>query len=144
MIPDFDEFGHLPVGGHDCTWEEFYEKFNVTEQRRELCLKLYEILGLARKCGFLKVLIGGSFPTAKPNPSDIDLSWVTDVEVTKDVVKPECVHLMEDTVAKAKYGWNMQYLPIDHDLPSIQYWAREFGFCFKTKRDRGMVVIDLL
>jgi hypothetical protein len=144
MIPDFDEFGNLPIGGHHCTWEEFLEKFNFTEHRGELCIKLKEILALAKRCGFLKVLIGGSFPTSKPDPSDMDLSWVTDVEVTKETVNPECVSLMEDTVAKTRYGWNMQYLALDHDLARIQFWARNFGYCFKTKRDRGTVVIDLL
>ena len=143
MIPPFDEFGHLPVGGHECTWEEFHERFRINERRTELCTKLIGIVEIAKSCGFLKVLVGGSFPTSKERPGDMDLAWVTDFEITKDNVKPECVQLMEDQIAAERFGWNMQYLPIDHDLERIQYWAQMLGYCTKTKRDRGMLVLDL-
>lgn len=143
MIPDFNEHGFLPVGGHNCTWEEFYEKFRINEDRRVLCATLEEVVATARRCGFLKVLIGGSFPTSKERPHDIDLVWVTDVDVTKDTVKPECVHLMEDRLADERYGWSMQYVPVDHDQERIQYWAAQFGWCSQTQRPRGMLVLDL-
>jgi hypothetical protein len=143
MIPDFDECGHLPTGGHECTWEEFHARFRVNQHREELCKKLATLVELGRKCGFLKVLVGGSFPTAKDHPEDIDLAWVTDLEVTKDTVRPECIQLMEDRATHENFGWSMQYLAIDHDRQRIQYWARQFGYCSKTKRDRGMLVIDL-
>ncbi|HTS35341.1 MAG TPA: hypothetical protein VMH04_06695 [Candidatus Solibacter sp.] len=143
LIPQFDEFGHLPVGGHECTWEEFYERFRINNHREELCNKLVELVRLAKNCGFLGVLIGGSFPTAKDNPDDMDLAWVTDFEVTKATVKPECVQLMEDRATTVNYGWSMQYLPIDHDHERIQQWAKAFGYCSKTKRDRGMLVLAL-
>jgi len=143
VIPPFDEFGHLPVGGHECTWEEFYERFRINEHRVELCTKLAELVRLAKDCGFLKLLIGGSFPTEKEKPKDMDLTWVTDFEVTKATVKPECVQLMEDRATAGNFGWNMQYLPIDHDHQQIQYWSKEFGLCFKTKRERGMLVLEL-
>jgi len=106
-------------------------------------VKLQEIVNIARGCGFLKVLVGGSFPTAVDNPRDIDVTWVTDLNVTKETVKPECIQLMDDALAKEAYGWNMLYLPIDHDLRSIQDWAQQLGFCTKTRKDRGMLVIDL-
>lgn len=143
MIPEFDDFGHLPVGGHECSWGEFYERFRINENREELCKKLAEVVALAKNCGFLKVLIGGSFPTAKDNPKDMDLAWITDFDVTKDAVKPECIQLMEDRATAGNFGWSMQYLPIDHDLERIQQWAKAFGYCEKTHRDRGMLVIDL-
>jgi len=143
MIPEFNEFGELPRGGHACTWEEFYEKFRINECRENLCLTLEEVLEIARGCGFLKVLVGGSFATTEEKPRDMDLVWITDFDVTKDSVKPECVHLMEDRLADQRYGWSMQYLPIDHDPEKIQYWSFGFWFCAKNKRDRGMLVLEL-
>jgi Family of unknown function (DUF6932) len=143
MIPELNESGHLPVGGHACTWEEFYLRFRCSERRQELCLALEPIIALARHCGFLRVMIGGSFPTSAASPRDIDLTWIAAENVSKDTVKPECVKLMDDKMAKDEYGWNMLFLPIDHDESKIQHWARQLGFCCKTNKDRGMLVIDL-
>jgi hypothetical protein len=143
MIPAFDDFGHLPVGGHECTWAEFYERFRSNDWRNLLCVKLEGIVPIAQGCGFLKVLIGGSFPTAVDRPGDMDLAWVTDFDVTKETVDPECVKLMDDNMADEEFGWSMLYLPIDHDLQRIEHWATQLGFCSKTRRNRGMLVIDL-
>ncbi len=143
MIPGFDAFGHLPVGGHACTLEEIFERFRVNEHRTGLCQKFEHILEIARNCGFVAVLIGGSFPTSKDRPRDMDLMWITEPDVDKEKVKPECRRLMEDTAAKEEYGWNMQYLAIDHDEDKIQYWARQYGFCSYTNRERGMLFMDL-
>jgi hypothetical protein len=143
MIPGLDDFGHLPVGGHACTIEQIYERFRTNDYRDALCLKFEGILQISRKCGFVAVLIGGSFPTAKDRPRDMDLMWITDPEVDKETVKPECRKLMEDVAAKDEYGWNMQYLPIDHDQEKIDFWARQYGFCSYTNRERGMLFMDL-
>jgi hypothetical protein len=143
MIPNPNDFGNLPLGGHYCTWEEFNARFRTNPRRNQLCIQFEEIAAVARRCGFIKVMIGGSFPTSKSAPSDMDLAWITEPDVTKDTVKPDCLNLMEDSAAKRYYGWNMQYLPVDSDEEKIQYWARQFGYCFKTKRDRGMVILDL-
>jgi hypothetical protein len=143
MIPDFDKFGHLPVGGHSCSLDEFFARFRFNDHRLRLCTKFEGILALARRCGFLAVLIGGSFPTAKEEPRDMDLTWITDPNVDKDKVKPECRALMDDAAAAGAYGWSMLYLPINHDAQEINYWARELGFCYHTNRSRGMIFIDL-
>ena len=144
MIPALDAFGHLPAGGHHCTWPEFYERFQTNDRRRDICKKLDGILALARQCGFLKVLVGGSFPTAEEQPDDMDLTWIVDKDVSKDTVKPECVKLMDDRIAADEFsGWSMLYLPLNHDEVEIQFWAHKLGFCAKTKRDRGTLVLDL-
>jgi hypothetical protein len=143
MIPALNESGHLPVGGHYCTWEEFYERFRFNERRVCLCDKLQEVLDLARRCGFIRVIVGGSFPTDTDSPRDMDLSWITAVDVTKESVKPECVKLMDSMVAEEEYQWSMIYLPLNHDEEWIQHWAVQLGFCSKTFKDRGTLVIDL-
>jgi hypothetical protein len=143
MVPAFNDSGHLPVGGHHCTWDEFYARFRFSERRTALCEKLRGIVELARRCGFLKVIIGGSFPTAVQAPRDIDLTWITAQDVTRETVKPECVTLMDTMAAEEKYEWSMMCFPLGDDEAKIQYWAKELGLCFKTKKDRGTLVIDL-
>ena len=141
MIPDFDQNGHLPAGGHRCTWDEFFSRFRTNHQRACLCEKFAKVLQLARNCGFLAVLVGGSFATAKEDPRDLDLTWITHPDVTKDTVKPECRKLMEDS--GEVYGWSMLYLPINHNEEDIDHWARELGLCAKTKAIRGTIFLDL-
>jgi hypothetical protein len=143
MIPAFNDSGHLPVGGHRCTWEEFYERFRFNERRVFLCETLQGVLELARRCGFLRVIIGGSFPTATTAPGDIDLTWIAARDVTKDTVRPECVKLMDSMAAEREYQWSMNYLPLGDDRESIQRWASQLGFCSKTQKERGTLVIDL-
>lgn len=143
MIPAFNEFGHLPVGGHCCTWEDFYARFRFGERRDSLCEKLQGIIDLARRCGFLRVIIGGSFPTAIQAPRDIDLTWITSAGVTKETVNPECVKLMDSMAAERAYQWSMLFMPLDNDHELIQDWAKSLGHCVKTHKDRGTLVIDL-
>ena len=143
MIPDFNEYGDLPVGGHSCSFDELERRFKINECRNALCEKLTQIIELARRCGFIKALIGGSFPTAKQEPGDIDIAWITPKGVTKDTVQPGCVKLMEDNTASSEYGWSMQYLPVGEDEDRIQYWARQFGFDSYTLRERGVLLLDL-
>ncbi|WP_372851793.1 hypothetical protein [Sphingomonas sp.] len=40
MIPECDERGYLPAGVHDASWQEFAERYAVTEHRRALTDKL--------------------------------------------------------------------------------------------------------
>src|SRR5580704_13489307 len=105
MIPTLDSFGHLPAGGHTCTLAECFMRFRINEHRDVLCAKFENISEIARKCGFIAVLIGGSFPTGKERPRDMDLMWITEPDVEKETVSPACRQLMEDTVAKEVYGW---------------------------------------
>ncbi len=141
MIPDFNEHGELPIGAHSCTLEECFERFEFGERRQYLCERLRAILPEARRCGFLKLMIGGSFTTRKDRPGDIDMLWITETDVNKDNVSPNCIKYLEDT--GQIYGWSTLYLPIDDDHQRIQSWAQEFGYNSHTARVQGMIVINL-
>lgn len=79
-IPPLDEDGLLPPGVHDCTLEEVEERFGrfqKSDQRIRLFVKLQEYLREVQLTGFaVALLIDGSFVTAKPEPEDIDLVLV--------------------------------------------------------------------
>lgn len=145
MIPAFMDGVNLPIGGHECTLAELEERFVQNEHRRALFETLIALMRLARKCGFLHVLLGGSFPTAKERPHDIDVSWFCPPGTTKTSVKEECIQIMEDTSDKG----NFQFIPFDNgtnpeEWPAkMTYWSLQLGYDLKTGTDRGVILLNL-
>jgi hypothetical protein len=72
-IPPFREDGYLPDGLHLATEAEVIFRFGASsKRRRRLALRLRRWIELARQVGGQRLLVDGSFVTAKPNPNDID------------------------------------------------------------------------
>lgn len=73
MIPEFRTDGYLPDGVFLATEAEVTFRFGASSRRRRrLILRLRRWIELAREVGALRLLIDGSFVTAKQNPNDID------------------------------------------------------------------------
>jgi hypothetical protein len=76
-IPALNTDGVLPAGIFDCTLVELRERFGcfqVSDQRTRLFARLEELVGAVQRSGlFEALLVDGSFVTAKPAPSDVDL-----------------------------------------------------------------------
>jgi hypothetical protein len=73
MIPAFRPDGYLPEDLHRTTDAEITFRFgSTTPRRRRLILRLRRWLALARDIGARRLLVDGSFVTAKPEPDDID------------------------------------------------------------------------
>ena len=73
MIPAFRPDGYLPEALHQTTDAEATFRFgSTTSRRRRLILRLRRWRVLARDIGARRLLIDGSFVTAKPEPDDID------------------------------------------------------------------------
>ncbi len=87
-LPEFNEFGDLPVGVHRATFEEVLERFNQsTPQRQLVTARFVRIHKLARETGkLLRFVIFGSYITAKPAPNDVDIILV----MTDDFDMDEC------------------------------------------------------
>ena len=79
-IPKLDQNGLLPVGTHDCSFEELREHFaglRSTRRRRDLAEALRRYLEEVRATGLaVAVIVDGSFVTDKEDPGDIDLILV--------------------------------------------------------------------
>jgi hypothetical protein len=79
-IPELNENGLLPTGVHEAAMDEVRERFGRfqrTDQRASLFLKLSQLLAEVRSTGLIAaVIVNGSFVTAKDEPSDIDLILV--------------------------------------------------------------------
>lgn len=73
MIPPLNEHGYLPPGVHEATLDEVIARFgHGSEQREAQADSLRWLLPKCRAVGILKILINGSFGTAKADPNDVD------------------------------------------------------------------------
>ena len=73
MIPDFRDDGYLPEGLHLATEAEVTFRFGSgAPRRRRLILRLRRWLELSRLTHAHRLLVDGSFVTAKQEPGDID------------------------------------------------------------------------
>jgi hypothetical protein len=73
MLPSLRPDGYLPEGLHLCSEAEVTFRFGSSgPRRRRLVLRLRRWAELARQVNARRLLIDGSFVTAKPEPDDID------------------------------------------------------------------------
>src|SRR5437870_3450533 len=72
-IPDFRDNGFLPEGVHDATIDEVVTRFGEqNERRRRLTAQLQRWIQLSKTVGVVRILLAGSYVSAKPRPVDLD------------------------------------------------------------------------
>ncbi|MGH7965673.1 MAG: DUF6932 family protein [Candidatus Binatia bacterium] len=72
-IPPFRVDGYLPEGVYVCSEAEVLFRFgSSSRRRRRLVLRLRRWLELGQQIGARRLLVDGSFVTAKEEPHDID------------------------------------------------------------------------
>ncbi len=72
-IPEFRQDGYLPDGIYRATEAEITFRFGTSSRRRKrLILRLRRWIQLGRHVGADRMLVDGSFVTAKVEPNDID------------------------------------------------------------------------
>jgi hypothetical protein len=72
-LPPFRPDGYLPEGLYVCSEAEVLFRFgSSSRRRRRLVLRLRRWLELGREVGAQRLLVDGSFVTAKAEPQDID------------------------------------------------------------------------
>ncbi len=73
VIPAFRSDGYLPDGLYLATEAEILFRFGASSRRRRrLALRVRRWIELARKISARRLLIDGSFVTAKDEPNDVD------------------------------------------------------------------------
>lgn len=75
MIPEFNEFGLLPIGIHLATWKEFKDRFGINSHRLKLFNGLIQAGNVLKQAGCILIYVDGSFVTNKKFPSDYDACW---------------------------------------------------------------------
>ncbi len=72
-IPPFRPDGYVPEGLYGCSAAEAIFRFgSSSRRRRRLVLRLRRWIALGQQVGATRLLVDGSFVTAKEDPHDID------------------------------------------------------------------------
>lgn len=107
MIPPFDVDGYLPPGVHRAGWEQFHERFCVfarSDRRLRFCDKIHQLIEQARASGIVSRLIfGGSFVTAVPEPNDFDVLVVLRSGTKASQVRPVDQRLVYGRLARRTF-----------------------------------------
>ena len=75
LIPALNELGYLPPGVHAASLDEVIARFGVgTEQRQAQGESLRWLLPISRQAGISRMLINGSFVTAREEPMEVDIA----------------------------------------------------------------------
>jgi hypothetical protein len=111
-IPSLDSDGFLPVGVHDCTFDEIKTRFGVfqgNERRPALTRKLESFIAECRAAGFVRfLLVDGSFVTASTLPNDIDLVLVlTLAHDLRADLPPKDYNLVSKKNVRKRFGFDI-------------------------------------
>jgi len=142
MLPAYYDGMYLPEGDHPATWEDVVERFSGTERRRTFCNRLRAILVRAKRCGFIRVYLFGSFVSAKDEPGDIDLLWVYQENLDFDSLEQDCRDLLNYEIMRLREGWDM-FCCSDNGFV-INYltegWRKSRP---PESKPRGVIIVDL-
>ena len=144
MIPDFTEDGLLAIGIHQATRDEFRDRFAIvdgSDRRVRIFEQLDRLLDEAAKSGIVKrILVAGSFVTAKPEPNDFDVILVLDASIVQRDLRPFEYNLVSRKMARRLFRGDV--------MPALEGSAElgEYLKFFQSTRDGrqvGMVEIVL-
>lgn len=105
-LSPLNEHGDLPISVHVASWSEVVARFGVqTEQRSRVSARLARIRELARATGALdRVIVFGSYVTAKPEPNDVDVILVMRDDFHLAACPPPALPLFDHRRAEAELG----------------------------------------
>lgn len=108
MIPSLTSDGFLPPGNHRAPFAEFedtFARFDRSDRRIKLCEQIRLLLEEVRRLGVVKrMLVAGSFVTAKAEPNDFDCLLILDPEVRQRELHPLEYRLISRSMARKVFG----------------------------------------
>ena len=112
-VPPFETGGDLPEGLHQADLTEFFIRFGRgTAQRERVAVQLRQAFELVRPFQIIaRVVVWGSFVTAKPDPADADILWVTRPTFDRGQLPVQVEVLFDPVVAKRLYGIDVLSIP---------------------------------
>ncbi len=134
-LPDFTPSGDLPEGVHQATIDEVIARFGSgTSQRQTVTARLQQIYQLAQNTGKLqRLIIFGSYITAKPEPNDIDVVLIFDDDFDIMACDDETKMLLDHQQTAETFGASIFWI-----RPSLLFLETldEFIAGWQVKRDR--------
>lgn len=144
-IPGLDVTGGLPPGVHRATLVEVIQRFGEGSDQRAVCTRrLLHIYQLAERTGHLqRVVLFGSYVTAKPDPNDVDVVLVMDDVFRLEECPTESRGIFDHALAQARYGasifWIRPEMLMDESMDDfIAYWQ-----VTRAGTQRGIVEVVL-
>ena len=140
--PEFDGNGDLPTGIHQAALVEVMEHFGTsTMQRRIVARRLERIYNLARSTGQLaRLVIFGSFVTAKPDPNDVDVFMLMQDTFDSSQVTGEAAIIFDHMAAQSTEGasvfWIRKAAAIGGEQAALAHWQVK-----RDKTKRGIVEV---
>lgn len=134
MLPEFDESGYLPPGIHLCTLEEVVSRFGQGSPEREVeTNELVKFVQWARQANVKRLVVDGSYVTAKVSPNDVDIA----------VLPSEGYSRQSGPIKPMAEQWPFLHVELAADEADFERWAqRDFGFD-RNRNPRGIVEVIL-
>ena len=106
MLPPFNEEGDLPEGVYRVRVSEVLARFSVgTAKRQAVATRLARIYNLVAGTGKLeRMVIFGSFVTAKPEPNDVDIVLIMQDDFNLNTCDEEARKLFDHGQAQLELG----------------------------------------
>ena len=141
----FNSRGKLPRGIHTVTWQEFCKRFAFNPQRLKLLRGLLRAIRLLQMVGCKAIYVGGSFPSTKEYPSDVDCIWESE-NMSFERVKRVTPIFFEMTPGspQQKQRFGAEFYPSEgietvSGLSFLEFFQQDF----EKGRRRGLVRIDI-
>ncbi len=109
-IPAFREDGWLPEGHHNATWEEIIERFSgaLGSQRNNVMQQLISWRDALRAKGISgRLILNGSFISAKIAPNDFDALFIWDVNAREIIENDSEAKGLIDYLACKQSGFDL-------------------------------------
>ena len=141
-LPPLTETGDLPPGVHVARLTEVLDRCGGgTSQRQAVALRLNRISRIAAAIGDLaRLVVFGSFVTAKPEPADVDVFPLMEDIFDASRLTAEARLLFDHAAAQASFGasvfWFRRQAALEGEAAALELW--------QVKRDgslRGIVEI---
>ncbi len=141
-LPPFDPGGDLPEGLHQTHVTEFFSRFGSgTPQRERVAARLRQAFDLIRPLGIIsRVIVWGSFITAKPDPADADILWVTLPGFDRGQLSVQVDVLFDPVLAKRVYGVDVLSIPENSAFLSTLFDGLSVT---RASTQRGLVEVRL-
>jgi len=133
MLPPFDDFGNLPPGIHASSMAELVARFGIgSEERGAEISELVQFIKAAKTAGVRRLLVNGSFVTAKPSPNDVDVVFLPGADYPRQSQPLDGDELV----------WPFLQIIIAADDADFEAWAtRQFA---TDRRKRPKAVVEVL
>jgi hypothetical protein len=133
MLPPFDDFGNLPPGIHSSSMAELVARFGIgSEERGAEISELVQFIKAAKTAGVRRLLVNGSFVTAKPSPNDVDVVFLPGADYPRQSQPLDGDELV----------WPFLQIIIAADDADFEAWAtRQFA---TDRRKRPKAVVEVL